>query len=621
MIGLVFAAMAAMVTPTPVRAALPNLPEAGPSTWGVSGLQTGTETDGWKSPVFAMERVGDVLFVGGRFTHVTNGDTEIAQPGLAAFNADTGDWIDTFRPRLDGAVYALKASPDGQRLFVGGDFDQLGETDTGPLMVIDPVDGSLDRSWSGEIDGYRVVRDFDIDSGWLYVGGGFTWLRSSSGAGSANRVARFDLDTGAHDRDWLPNVKGGSVWGLDVDAASGRAYLAGSFTSIDGQPTSNGFASIDLATQRLTPGVADVAVNATDPIHHHSLDVLVTNGRVWVAGSQHTLRILDEETLELETFYLSRDQGDFQYLLQIGDTVYAGCHCNLRTTLVRAADVIWWGQPPDGFVNAPAVEENANSWVNAFDARTGLRDNSYVVDVDSGGAGVWALADGGNDGDGHGCVWAGGAVTAQSGIPQYSMTRICDTPVVEVDQERPSAPGQPRAQTAEPNQLVLSWRAATDNVGVVGYRLYDAATNAVLFETSTTSDTFDGVEAGTYRLYGRAYDAAGNISWRSGITTVTVDDGPDGEPDTERPSVPGRPRIVAVDGSSVELTWFEADDNIAVAGYRIYDRVSDQLLIDASTNEATISDLAPGTYRLYARAYDAAGNLSWRSGYRDLTIE
>jgi len=557
-----------------------------------------------------MERIGDVLYVGGRFTHVTNGETKIEQAGLAAFNAVTGEWIDTFRPKVNGAVYTLLGSPDGDRLFVGGDFDRLGAVDTGSFIVIDPADASLDPDWSGQLPGSLAVRDFDIDDGWIYVGGGFSWIRSANRAGPTNRLARFDLQTGNHDPSWLPVVKGGDVWGLDVDRASGRIYLAGKFTTVDGKATSNGFASIDLDTQRLTPGMAELAVNATGSRYHHSIDVLATNGRVWVAGSQHSLQILDATTLELETFYLSKDRGDFQALLRVGNTVYVGCHCDLDTTMIRADGIIWWGTPPNGFVNAPILEQTPNSWVNAFDARTGRRNNSFVVPVDSGGAGIWALAEGDN-----GCVWAGGAVTAQSGIDQHGITQICDE--VGADDQRPSPPGRPIAQPSEPNQLVLSWRASTDNVAAVRYQIFDADSADVLFESAGSPATFNGIAQGTYRLYARALDAAGNISWRSGITTVTVTGGPD----AERPSTPGRARIVTVGGVPTSLRWVTSQDNVGVAGYRIFDAESRRLIIDTATNSVQLNEIAPGTYRLYVKAYDKAGNQSWRSGFLNLTVD
>lgn len=185
---LVLGACAVMVVLPGAMSADAQLVVDPTTSWGVQGLQTGTEADGWSSPVFAMERIGNVLYVGGRFTHATDGVQEVEQAGLAAFDATTGAWIPSFRPRIDGAVFALQASPSGRRLFVGGDFDHLDGSNTGPLVALDPTSGTLQRDWRGRVDGYRLVRDFDIDSGWVYVGGGFTSI-SSGGAKNLGRSA------------------------------------------------------------------------------------------------------------------------------------------------------------------------------------------------------------------------------------------------------------------------------------------------------------------------------------------------------------------------------------------------------------------------------------------------
>lgn len=123
---------------------------------------------------------------------------------MAAFDATAGEWIPSFSPNLNGAVYSLVASPDGRRLFVGGDFTRVDGQWTGALVSLDPATGRRDSSWQGRVGGYQVVRAFDMDSGWLYVGGGFKSVGDSTGGSAADRIARFRLDNGEFDRGWLP---------------------------------------------------------------------------------------------------------------------------------------------------------------------------------------------------------------------------------------------------------------------------------------------------------------------------------------------------------------------------------------------------------------------------------
>ncbi|NLA34789.1 MAG: hypothetical protein GX868_03765, partial [Actinobacteria bacterium] len=92
--------------------------------WGVVG--TGSSYTAAKPQVWDFAEIGTTVFVGGIFTGVQrNADdptsSVIAQPYLAAFDRDTGEWISTFRPTFDRAVYALDVAPDGT-LLVGGEF-------------------------------------------------------------------------------------------------------------------------------------------------------------------------------------------------------------------------------------------------------------------------------------------------------------------------------------------------------------------------------------------------------------------------------------------------------------------------------------------------------------------
>ena len=68
----------------------------------------------------------------------------------------------------------------------------------------------------------------------------------------------------------------------------------------------------------------------------------------------------------------------------------------------------------------------------------------------------------------------------------------------------------------------LSWNPSTDNVGVVGYRIYNSVTNVQLGATTTTSGTATGLAPGTHSFYVKAIDAAGNLSFRSNIVSATV---------------------------------------------------------------------------------------------------
>src|SRR5918998_4910054 len=71
--------------------------------------------------VSAILRLGDRVYLGGKFNHV-NGEPRAR---LAAIDAATGELTD-WNPGADGEVRALAASSDGTRIFAGGEFTEVG---------------------------------------------------------------------------------------------------------------------------------------------------------------------------------------------------------------------------------------------------------------------------------------------------------------------------------------------------------------------------------------------------------------------------------------------------------------------------------------------------------------
>lgn len=603
--SILLALLVLVAVPTPASAELSSTPT---TSWGVSGLATGTRADTIKSQVWAIEQIGNRLYVGGRFTHVTNGATTISRPYLAAFNATTGEYLSEFNPQLNNAVFALEAAPDGSKLFVGGSFNRVEGSYTSALVALDPVDGSLD-SWSGRVGGYSLVRNLDLVGDNLYASGSFSKVKSSAGTNQAWRVGRWDWRTGIHDSSWLPVVTGGSVWGIAASENADRVYLAGYFTEVNGAPSPGGFKAIKASNAQNATGVQDFKINTANVSRQYAYDVVTVNGLVFVGGSEHYVQVLNESDLSLRKFHISRPgRGDYQDLEVVGDRVYAGSHSGQETHIESANGVLWWGTPPAGQSDAPVTGSGPNSWVTAFSANTGEHQGSFVPNINSTGPGVWAI-----HGTSNGCVWFGGNIVRAAGVTQHNMTRLCDGGG-GTDTERPSTPGRPIVGTIGANSVQLSWNASTDNVGVAGYRIFDNNTGAVVLDVAGTSGTATGLAAGTYQLYTKAYDAAGNLSYRSGFSSVTIG----GNNDTERPSAPRR-LVVTGDANSATLTWLASTDNVGVVGYRVFNQAGNVVVADVTGTTATVS-LSPGTYTFYVKAYDAAGNQSWRSNLKSHTF-
>ncbi len=112
---------------------------------------------------------------------------------------------------------------------------------------------------------------------------------------------------------------------------------------------------------------------------------------------------------------------------------------------------------------------------------------------------------------------AGYTATVSAGATSLELT--LNAPVV--DTLAPSVPTNFAGAATSPNDVAISWTASTDNIGVVGYRIYR---NGVEIGTSTLNAYTDtGLTSGTaYSYTVSAYDAAGNSSAQSVAISVNT---------------------------------------------------------------------------------------------------
>jgi hypothetical protein len=206
-------------------------------SWGARGLALSLN-DNIESEIFAIEQIGNTLYVGGRFQEALSRrfDPPVDQPFLMALNATTGQFLNFFRPDLDGAVYALKAAPDGSRLYVGGEFYSVnGEPGTGALVALDPRSGRVVDGWQTHLNkffsvGSALVKTLDLSGGYLYAGGSFTNTTDATGTRrTASNVARFRVSDSTVDQSCAPedaaSATASEASGAQPAAAAGRVAL------------------------------------------------------------------------------------------------------------------------------------------------------------------------------------------------------------------------------------------------------------------------------------------------------------------------------------------------------------------------------------------------------------
>ena len=189
--------------------------------------------------VKAIVQVGDTVVSGGDFTRVADRDvtSEISQPNVFAFNATTGDLSTGFRPAITGgAVEALAAHPDGDKVWVAGDFTTVNGVKWPKSALLRLSDGSLVTSFTKtSFDG--KVRDLAVAGDRLIVGGTFKTIKGVS----QGHLAALRISNGAYDPfislPFAGQNNGGvtAVAKFDVSADGTRLVAIGNFTSVNGQ--------------------------------------------------------------------------------------------------------------------------------------------------------------------------------------------------------------------------------------------------------------------------------------------------------------------------------------------------------------------------------------------------
>ena len=211
---------------------------------------------------------------------------------------------------------------------------------------------------------------------------------------------------------------------------------------------------------------------------------------------------------------------------------------------------------------------------------------------------------------------AAGNISAVSN--EASATVLADT----------TAPSQPvgLAGSVVGSTVNLSWTASSDNVAVTRYNLHrgtsagftPSAGNRIAQPTGPSyADT--GLATGSYFYKVTAEDAAGNISAASNEATATV---ADASPPTAPSSL-----AAAVAGSTVNLSWAAATDNVGVSRYNLHRSTTSGFAPSPANRIAQPTGLSyadtgvsPGSYFYKLTAEDAAGNISPVSNTASATV-
>ncbi len=611
---IVFAAVAMLGVFATTAVSAQTLEPTPDSIWDVDGTWVSGHTGSIRAMVWDFQELNGKVYVGGKFLEVVSAGrtTRIPQPFLAAFDRDSGAWVSTFTPQLDGAVYALDVRSDG-KLLAAGEM-------TGGIVAVDPVSGAVDAAFNPQIEnswGRAAVFDIDVVGDEIYAGGSF---RTSQGV-ELDRLAKLNAFSGDIDPNWTPKTDydegtarnaGELVWSLEADISRGRIYVTGKFGGIDGNLDAAYFAILDPETGEVRD---DVPQGLPKGVLSHRLgdngfsmwqhDVQLRGDTVFLGGQAHQTLIMDAATLTpRKSYFTNRGMGD-EYaggdtqVMYVGEnTLWSGCHCWGSVGEYPLGSYVPMGQEMDFDIYKSFVVDFRD--VNPFGQQP-VR-GAYGIDLETeelvpltfdllGQGGGWAMLE-----DSTGSLWVGGQFTQGGGSTRSGLVRF-SAPIGDTD-----AVVEACEVSVVGDQLEITWDATGDPEAFIVRR---------------------SVNDGTVYWRGRISDGAGTFtdSNRSGVLKYFVEprtgeiSGEMVECGVDGPVTPGEPTpegltTTRIERTRIVLNWAESADVEIERDGEIVGTDSDRWYTDL--------DLAPGTSYSYRIRYQ--GTQTWSEAIQVMTL-
>ncbi|HZX08895.1 fibronectin type III domain-containing protein [Kribbella sp.] len=491
-LGIGGLALGVVVPPQPALSTGARLTAVAASSW---------QTD---ASVLGLAVARGKVYVGGRFRTVRPpgarpGTREVTRTYLAAFDERTGALDAAMNHDLDGFVWAVVASPDGSRVYVGGDFTHVDGLVRNRLAAFDTATDRLVAGIAPSVS-YRV-KALAIGRTSLYFGGAFGLVNGVT----RNRAAAISTVTGAL-LPWNPDADD-DVYAIAVAADNSRVYLGGTFGTLRG--TSRwAVASVNTSTGALLSFPAASAVP--------------------LPTSSCVSRVKDIETSGRRVFFA--DAGDGK-----------GCFDGTWAADVATGKLLW----KSTCLGATEALAMVDGWLfkgsHAHSCPRTFADGSgthflLLQNPATGALGPWfpntnggpptlvgplVATSGGSD------LWVGGDFTEVNGAGQQGLTRFTNLGPGAV----PLRPAVPKLSSTRVHRVNATVRASLDNDDVrLTYRLLRGTANTVVAVTRVSSAfwyrptvtlTDTSAPSRTTQAY-RIEVFDGHHAVRSGYATVTV---------------------------------------------------------------------------------------------------
>ncbi|MFG2639048.1 fibronectin type III domain-containing protein [Streptomyces sp. NPDC048362] len=400
------------------------------------------QTDGI---IWSMASSHGVVYVGGSFSAVrppgaAPGEQEVKRRNFAAFDAETGTLLPCAPDFAGGAdtIRALKTSPDGQVLYVGGSFDQVNSTAVASAVALDTSSCALRSDFRPAMS--ATVRAIEVSPTAIYLGGDFSLVNGQI----RNHIAAFtpqgSLLPFSADFD-LP------VRALSFASSREKILVGGDFNWVNGRAVH-----------------ALVALDTTGATEHTYPD--------WIPAASVVKALANDG----DQFYVGAEgtgggvfDGRIAGRLESDQMVWKDSCLGATQAIV----------PYKGLLYSGSHAHDCSSTPGGF-PETGRRQYLLAQSLSNGEIQHWFPNTDGGLGEGAGpramtvaddILWVGGEFTKVNDMPQQSLTRFRTGSVSASPEETPVLSASASASSA--GIVTVSWPATWDrDTRELTYRVY-----------------------------------------------------------------------------------------------------------------------------------------------------
>jgi PKD repeat protein len=431
-----------------------------PATVAADGLGT-VQVNG---VVWQMVTVGNTVYATGSFTNArpagaAAGTSTTPRANLVAFNLSTGALVTTFNHTLNGQGRTITASPDGTRIYVGGDFTTVNGIARGHIAAFSTATGALITTFAPTSN--AAVYSLAATNTTVYAGGNFT----TAGGQTRTRLAAFNASNAAVTA-WAPTANH-TVRGIVV-APNGRIVFGGQFSQVNGA-TAIALASVNNTNgQNMTPqpyGITNAGDNGgVWSLKYDGINAYATTYGFTVGNIEGVVAFKPND---FALTWMNDCHGDPYDTWSNGTIVYNASHTHDCETSGGFPDpnprqwkrAIAMTVAPTGILKATTQVPRYGSW----EGRPHPSVLNWWPTIPAGtytgqAQGAWSVTGGGN------YVVFGGEFTSVNGVSQQGLVRFATSNVAPNRRGPELTTGQmrPNATSTTAGQVKVVWPQSWD---------------------------------------------------------------------------------------------------------------------------------------------------------------